>query len=531
MNFILRGILTLKEKKGRAIILLSIMLTVCVVMLSSFAIQSGADAAAVLAREKLGAEVTITQNMENMMKNQKDEASSSEEGSSPKRLKFEQAYVPTEYADLLSENEHVTGYLESSKTTANLTELLPVGEDEEDEEEDTDSTDTDENSDDSKAFSDEKGHNGMDKGGDMGGGMMMGTGDITIKGINNYLMSEEYVDDEVELEDGREITEDDLGSNVVMIESTFAEENDIQVGDTFSIESVSFSAPGEEDDDDSEEEETTTIEVEVVGIYTSSESVDSMGFKNTASLPYNTMYAPYTLVSTLNGDTDETSVDSITFYLDDPNNVDEFVEYAEGLDDIDTDTYSIDSGSAQYESMIEPIENVASFSKTTIIVVTIFGGAILALIVMLSIKSRINEIGMLMALGEKRIKIIGQLLIESLITLVVAFGISIALSGVITDKVADTLLQNELTSTTSTEESQNGNPKGMEGRPSGGNMPGGNRSKEETTEKISEMNVSISGSDIMSMAGLAVVVVVIATALPSIIIMRYNPKKILSSHS
>lgn len=531
MNFILRGILTLKEKKGRAIILLCIMLTVCVVMLSSFAIQSGADASAVLAREKLGAEVTITQNMENMMKNQRAEQQSSEDSSSSKRLKFEQTYVPIEYAEILSENEHVTGYLESSQTTANLTDLLPVGEDEED----TDTSDNTDSSDNSDASNDDKGENGMDKGGDMGGGkMMMGTGDVTIKGVNNYLMSEEYVDGEVELTDGREITEDDLGSNVVMVESTFAEENDIQVGDTFSIESVSFGSPDGESDD-SEDEDTTTIEVEVVGIYTSSETVDSMGFKNTASLPYNTIYAPYTLVSTLNGDTDETGVDSIKFYLDDPNNVDEFVEYAEGLDDIDTDTYSIDSGSAQYESMIEPIENIASFSKTTIIVVTIFGGAILALIVMLSIKSRINEIGMFMALGEKRIKIIGQLLIESLVTLVVAFGISIALSGVITDKVADKLLQNELTTTSTNEASSHGGSQSTDGnmgdRPSGGNMPGGNRSKQETTEKISEMNVSISGSDVMSMAGLSVLVVIVATALPSIIIMRYNPKKILSSHS
>lgn len=528
MNFILRGILTLKEKKGRAIILLCIMLTVCVVMLSSFAIQSGADASAVLAREKLGAEVTITQNMENMMKNQREEQQSSDDSSSSRRLKFEQTYVPTEYAEILSKNEHVTGYLEASETTANLTELLPVGEDEED----TDSSDNNDSANNSDSSNDDIGANSMEKGGAMGGGkMMMGTGDVTIKGINNYLMSEEYVDGEVELTDGREITEDDLDSNVVMVESTFAEENDIKVGDTFSIESVSFSSPDEENDDS---EDTTTIEVEVVGIYTSSETVDSMGFKNTASLPYNTIYAPYTLVSTLNGNTDETGVDSIKFYLDDPNNVDEFVEYAEGLDDIDTDTYSIDSGSAQYESMIEPIENVASFSKTTIIVVTIFGGAILALIVMLSIKSRINEIGMLMALGEKRIKIIGQLLIESLVTLVIAFGISIALSGVITDKVADKLLQNELTTST-TEASSHGGSQSADGnmgeRPSGGNMPGGNRSKQETTEKISEMNVSISGSDVMSMAGLSVLVVIVATALPSIIIMRYNPKKILSSHS
>ena len=68
--------------------------------------------------------------------------------------------------------------------------------------------------------------NGMDQGSKMNGGSMkfMGNGYITINGVNSYEMSSEYVNGEVALKDGRAITEDDLNSNVVMIEETFAEE-------------------------------------------------------------------------------------------------------------------------------------------------------------------------------------------------------------------------------------------------------------------------------------------------------------------
>lgn len=519
MNFILRGLLTLKEKKGRAAITLAIMLTVCLVMLSSFSIQSGADAAAVLAREKLGAEVTISQNIEKMMQKQREQNSS--ENGQPGRIKMEKVNVPIEYAKTFGDSKYVKGYLASSSTTANLTELLPVGDD--------GSTDEDDSSDEyssksSSAMSPDK--NGQDIGGKM---KMMGTGDVTIDGVNDYEMSSEYINGYVKLTDGRSITEDDLGTNVVMVESKFAEENNLKVGDKFSIENVSFSKPGEKEEDNSEED-TITVELEVVGIYTSYEKVESMGFNNTASLPYNKIIAPYTLVSTLNGSENTTEVDSLVFYINDPTNVDAFVSEVENSSKIDLDTYNVDAGSKEYESMMQPIENVASFSKTTIIIVTVFGGLILGLIIMLSIKSRINEIGMLMALGESRIKIICQFLIEALVTLAIAFAISLGTGGFISDKVADKLLQNELTNTT--EEVENhGFGGNMGGRPMGGNMPGGGMSKKDTAEKIESLDVSVSGKNILDMALLSLGVVIAATILPSIIIMRYNPKKILSNHS
>lgn len=502
MNFILRGILTLKEKKGRTAILLGVMLTVCIVILSAFGIQSGTKAAEVLAREKLGAEVTVSQNIENMMQKQRDSAgqSSGSTTGERKRITMDKKDVPLEYVDLLKDNEHVTGYYLANSTGANLTDLLPVGKDTEEE-----SSTEDQN----PMF----GKNGGDsKNMNMLKGMHM-VGDVTINGVNDFYMSSDYIDGKAVLSDGQPITEDNLDANVVMVEKTFAEENELSVGSTFSIENT---------------DESTTLEVEVIGIYTSSAEVNDNGFKNTSQLPYNTIISPYTLVSKINGEDTTTGVGSMKFYLDDPMNVDSFVEFANGTS-IDFDTYTVDGGTKEYESMMKPIENVSSFSKTTIIIVSIFGGVILALIIILSIKDRINEIGILMALGEKRVKIIAQFLVEALVALVIAFGLSVLAGNTISNKIGDTLLQKELSVIQST--TTDGQSKIGKGAIGNMNFGDSRQNVTNTNEKIDQLDINISAEEMGKMAALSFGIVILATIVPSVVIMRYNPKTILSKHS
>ena len=513
MNFFIRGLLTIKEKKGRSIILLLVMLAVCITMITSFGIQSGADAAAVLARQKLGAEVTVSQNMENMINKQRESSSSTSEDGKPERIEMNKESVPLDYIDILSESGYVKGYLASISTSANLTDLLAVGADDEDDE----TTTTDE--------IDSNQDQGMGQnmpGGDMGSGKeFVSRGDVTLSGINDFTMTSSYQNGDLELTDGSYITEDNLDENVVMVEETFAEENDLEVGDKFTIENVTL---------DDSDESATTIELEVIGIYKSSETVDTMGFNDTSKLTYNTLYVPYTVVATINGETDVTAVDSLTFYLNDPANVDAFVEYGENSS-IDLETFTLDANNQAYEQMMEPINNVAKFAKITTIVVTIFGGLILALIIMLSIKDRINEIGMLMALGERRIKIILQFMVEALVILVIAIGIAIGSGNAISNKIGDVLLENEITQEES--DSNSNNKKAMQGGPGGGRMNSSRDgfNKNAQSESIDEINVDISMSDMLDMAGLSIFVVMLATIIPSIMIMRYNPKKILSKHN
>jgi len=59
-----------------------------------------------------------------------------------------------------------------------------------------------------------------------------------------------------------------------------------------------------------------------------------------------------------------------------------------------------------YQQMLQPLNNVSSFAKNIVILVAVAGVIILTLIIMLSIRERKYEIGVLLSLGESRVKVI-----------------------------------------------------------------------------------------------------------------------------
>ncbi len=116
----------------------------------------------------------------------------------------------------------------------------------------------------------------------------------------------------------------------------------------------------------------------------------------------------------------DTSIDQAIYYLNDHHHIDDFK--AEGKKTgIDFDLFKLDAHDALYKKMIGPIENMASTSKWIIYLVSITGSIILGLIIMLTIKERRKELGILLAIGEKKGKLIGQLLVEVLCIAALAF--------------------------------------------------------------------------------------------------------------
>lgn len=78
--------------------------------------------------------------------------------------------------------------------------------------------------------------------------------------------------------------------------------------------------------------------------------------------------------------------------------------------------------------MIGPINSVASFSKNVVYIVSIAGALILGLLVMMQVRDRKYEMGVLLAIGEKRGKLIAQFFVEILIVALVSFGLAAASS-------------------------------------------------------------------------------------------------------
>ena len=71
--------------------------------------------------------------------------------------------------------------------------------------------------------------------------------------------------------------------------------------------------------------------------------------------------------------------------------------------------------------MISSIEGVAKFSNTVLVIVVIASIVVISLMVINSLKDRNYEIGVLLSLGEKRKKIVGQFIIELVIIATFAF--------------------------------------------------------------------------------------------------------------
>ncbi|MBQ3420749.1 MAG: FtsX-like permease family protein, partial [Romboutsia sp.] len=176
-------------------------------------------------------------------------------------------------------------------------------------------------------------------------------------------------------------------------------------------------------------------------------------------------------------------------------------------------------------------------AKMAVVVITIAGATILTLIIMLSIRDRNQEIGILLSLGEKKNKIIAQFAVEILLILTLSLGASSLLGNGTSNIITNQLLASEI-STENTSNQMDSNMPGMPGGGPGGQNQGGNKffggmfgQNNSNVEVIDELDVSVSASDFMKMAGVGFAISIVATCVPAVTVMRLNPKNILSRHS
>ena len=236
----------------------------------------------------------------------------------------------------------------------------------------------------------------------------------------------EYLDSFTEesntLKQGRLLSNDDAGTNNCVIETNLATDNDLNVGDTFTVYTTI-------------NEETVTQQLTIVGIYevTDAKTMGGPGQSN----PFNTIYTDLSIGQTLSGS--ETNITSATYYLDDPENIEAFQTLAQKKSDIDFETYTLDANDRLYEQNVSSLENTQSFATMFLIVVIGAGSAILCLILILTIRSRYYEIGVFLSLGQSKVKIILQQLFEMLLIAAVAFVISLGTGKLVSNVVGNML--------------------------------------------------------------------------------------------
>ena len=180
---------------------------------------------------------------------------------------------------------------------------------------------------------------------------------------------------------------------------------------------------------------STTYTFTISGIYKNSTSSNTSAMGPMGGTSQDADNAIYTSVSTLKS----LGLDADTTANDDDNNTTTQLGYTYVLgsaDDYETfasdvrqagldDTYTVQSADVEnHESSLVPLDSLAKFALTLLIVVLAVGAVVLNLF---NIRERKYEVGVLTAIGVKKVKVAAQFAIELLI--VTMCGIALGVAG------------------------------------------------------------------------------------------------------
>lgn len=554
--FIIRNALRcIARSKGRNILIGIIVLVIATSCCVGLSIRQASESAKTEALETLSVTATISfdrQSMMNDMRGNRGNGTKQGDGERPSfdREQFQEmmggatALTLEEY-QVYAGAESVKDFYYSSTVSLNGTENFePV------------STDT-ETSDDTQSSEKGESFEGMmPQGGGQGGfqmGMMMGMsgmsqGDFTIVGYSSDSAMTSFVDGTAQVTEGNAFDEGTSEYDCIISEELSAY-NSIATGDE-----IELSNPNNE-------EEIYTLTV--VGIYSDSSanenSFSPMGFSS--SDPANKIYMSYTALESIVNSSEENSQTvtdsdtgrqyetalssslSATYVFADAESYYLFEEEARelGLDE----SYTISSSDiSSFESSLAPLKTLSTMAGWFLLVILIIGAIILIVLNIFSVRERKYEIGVLTAMGMKKVKVALQFMTELFAVTLIAVIIGVVIGGVSAVPVTNALLENQITSQQTqfdNVESNFGRPGSMSGMPdgmdsdmgtppdmfSGGGFMGDMFS--QGADYISEVNSAMNLTVVLQMLLIALGLTVVAGAASMLFIMRYEPLKILAN--
>jgi len=353
--------------------------------------------------------------------------------------------------------------------------------------------------------------------------------DITISGISAYAYTSGVQNGNMEIKDGEYF--DENSKNQAMVSYEFAELNELSVGDTFDIKNIYTEI---------------SVTLTVIGIYDSSE------FSANANTIYmNTQTASQFLDEDDYNDGDY-DVSNVKYYMLNSDNAEEFVnKIKDDFPDLAEENLTIAVDTTEYDSMSGPIESVGSFADTILIIVIIAAIIIITLVVTINVKDRRYEMGVLLSLGAHKRNIIGQITTELLIVGTIGFILASITGTFFASNMGNAILESQITSSSQQSENNFGRPGAQIGGNSKNNAPespskqqediSSSESEAEKSESESkkhdnsgrdnsniELDINATPIDFLLLFITGYAVIIVALILPSINILRYQPKQILA---
>ena len=206
------------------------------------------------------------------------------------------------------------------------------------------------------------------------------------------------------------------------------------------------------------------------------------------------------------------------------NNPDDIIPFYHATQELLPDLHMIEFMDSSILEISRTLDSISSYSTIILIISCLGITIILNLIVILSIQSRKKEVGIYVALGEKKSRILSQLFLEISVISVFAFYISLILGIILADLLSSQILQSQLMIHA---ESWNPFPRD---RQASSFVLQGLASDMQMLEVLTGLSLRLNLRTILEFLSLGFVIIGTSILFSMVCILQINPHKILSSN-
>ncbi|MEV6588600.1 ABC transporter permease [Streptomyces acidicola] len=307
-------------------------------------------------------------------------------------------------------------------------------------------------------------------------------GSLALNGVRDSALLLPFSYGSTRITAGRGITAKDAGRQVAVVERRLAEKNGLEVSDTIRVRST-----GSE----------RTVPLTIVGVFRNPMPAPAQ-WTPPHELPGNVVYVPVGTVRQLSAGAAD--VTEAVFRIGSPEQAGQLHAEAQRL--LGTGSFDFRVNDKAYTDQVRPIQRVGTFAGLIVRLIALAGALILGLIVMLQIRGRRDELGVLLSLGEKKWKLIGQHTVEVAAVALPAVAVAALIGHIAARQTGDALLGPEADK-----------PVAAAGAP-------------HTSAGPHDMRVE--PSDLGKVAGVGLGISLVATVIPGIGILRLHPRSLLT---
>ena len=328
----------------------------------------------------------------------------------------------------------------------------------------------------------------------------------------------------IEIIDGRFLNENELANSdhKIVISDTFAKINNLSVGSSIELERNVYDTLGMSMVVNFDNPELTyKNEYEIVGVFSVIENSTENNEVNENKLAY----IPFEVANNVNkflgeankklyGDEDIVVLFQTKFIIEEYERINEFVKEATNILPDEYLLYIDDSKYNEFVSPLVALESVSNFMLFVSLIITVI---IICLILFITIFHRKYEIGIYIALGTKRKKIVIQLILEVVLITFGAIILSAFSSKFIATFISDILIQTQLHDAQILQDMYLNTP------------ALNNLLEKQSFQYIENYNVVMTSEYFIMYIISYMILVIIASIIPIVYILKVSPKKLLIS--